>query len=44
MNAETVLRESNKEKVRSGIARQILKPLEDSPSQPDAYGELRYGG
>jgi hypothetical protein len=42
MNAEAVLREGNKVKVRSGIARQILKPGEDSPSQPDAYGELRY--
>ena len=32
----------NKVKVRSDIARQILKPVEDSPSQPDAYGEIRY--
>jgi len=42
MNTEPVLHESSEVKVRSSVARQILKPLEDNPSQPDAYGELRY--
>ena len=42
MDAEPVFRENSEVKVRSGVARQILKPSEDNPLRPDAYGELRY--
>lgn len=42
MCAELALHEDSEEKVLSGVARHLLKPLEDNPSQPDAYGELRY--
>ena len=42
MCAELALHEDSKVEVRSGIALHILKPLEDNPSQPDVYGELRY--
>ena len=42
MNAKPVFRKNSEIKVRSGVARQILKPSEDNPLRPDAYGELRY--
>ena len=42
MNADPALHENIEVKVHSYVARLILKPLEDSSSQRDAYGELRY--
>ena len=42
MNAEPASHETSVVRVRSGVARHLLKPLKDNPSQPEAYGELRY--
>lgn len=42
MNAEPALHENSEVKLHSYVARHIFKPLEDSSSQRDAYGELRY--